>query len=86
MAISEAHKRANQRWDRKNMLTVGVRLKRSEAEEFKRFAASQGRTANAILKEYVYNCLGKEYSSIAELGIVEADSEVATSDENIATL
>lgn len=31
MAITEAHKRANQKWDKQNMMTLGVRLKKSDA-------------------------------------------------------
>lgn len=57
MAVSEAHKRANMKWDKKNMMTLGVRLKKNDALAFKEYAASQGKTANAMLKEYVFACL-----------------------------
>lgn len=60
MAISEAHKRANQKWDKENMMTLGVRLKKKDAMAFKEYAASQGRTANAILKDYVFSILYPE--------------------------
>ena len=60
MAISDAHKNANRKWDKQNMLTIGVRLKRDEALAFKEYAARQGRTANAVLKEFVMACIYPE--------------------------
>ena len=42
------------------MLTIGVRLKREEAMAFKEYAARQGRTANAVLKEFVMACIHPE--------------------------
>ena len=60
MSISEAHKRANAKWDQANLMTLGVRLKRTDAMAFKEYAASQGKTANALLKEYVLKCLYPE--------------------------
>ena len=60
MAISDAHKNANRKWDKQNMLTIGVRLKRDEALAFKEYAARQGRTANAVLKDFVISCISPE--------------------------
>ena len=65
MAISDAHKSANRRWDSKNMLTIGVRLKRDEALAFKEYAARQGRTANAVLKDFVMACIYAEQENAA---------------------
>ena len=42
MAISDAHKNANRKWDKQNMLTIGVRLRRDEAMAFKEYASRQG--------------------------------------------
>lgn len=66
MAISEAHKRANQKWDKENMMTLGVRLKKKDALAFKEYAGAQGRTANAVLKEFVFSCLYPEGESAAQ--------------------
>ena len=60
MAISDAHKNANRKWDKQNMLTIGVRLRRDEAMAFKEYAARQGRTANAVLKDFVMACISPE--------------------------
>lgn len=72
MAITEAHKRANQKWDKQNMMTLGVRLKKTDALAFKEYAASQGRTANAILKDYVFSVL---YPESVEQPAAEEKSE-----------
>ena len=66
MAITDAHKSANRKWDSKNMLTIGVRLKRDEAMAFKEYAARQGRTANAVLKDFVMTCIHAEQEDTAE--------------------
>lgn len=57
MPINEAQKRARDKWDKENMITLGCKVKRSDADAFKEYAAEQGKTANTILKEYVYKCI-----------------------------
>ncbi len=61
MAVPKSKKEANQRWDKENMITLGCRVKRTEADTFKKYSASQGKTANTVLKEYVLQC-NYEYS------------------------
>lgn len=60
MPVSEKKKASNARWDRDNMATLGTRVKKSEAEAFRAYAEAQGKTANALLKEYVLACIGQE--------------------------
>ena len=60
MALSESRKKANAKWDKENMITLGCRVKREEAAAFKEYAKEQGKTANTVLKEYVYECIDKE--------------------------
>ena len=57
--ITEAKRRNNNAWDAKNMATLGTRIRKETAEEFKRYAQERGTTANALLKEYVLQCLGR---------------------------
>lgn len=59
MAVSEAQKRANQKWDKDNMMTLGCRLKKEDAEAFKAYCAAKGTTANTALRDYVLSCIGK---------------------------
>ena len=57
MAVSEAKKRANAKWDAAHMKIVGVKLRRETAEEFKEYARQHGTTPNAILKDYITRLL-----------------------------
>ena len=53
MAISEAHKKGNREWDKKNMATLGCKVKKEQAEQFKQIAKENHTTANTLLKEFV---------------------------------
>ena len=59
MAPSEAQKRASNKYNLKNMSTLGCKVKKEEAEAFKQYAAKQGKTANTLLKEYVLRCISE---------------------------
>lgn len=48
MALSEAKKAANQRWDAKNMHIFSVKMRKEKAEEFKRLCAEAGTTPHAV--------------------------------------
>lgn len=61
MAIRDSQKKASAKWDKENMITLGCKVKRTEADTFKKYSASQGKTANTVLKEYVLRC-NDEYS------------------------
>lgn len=58
MAPSEAQKKASNKYNLKNMSTLGCKVKKEQAAAFKEYAASKGKTANTVLKEYVLDCIG----------------------------
>ena len=60
MPLSEARKKANAKWDKDNMTTLGCKVKKAEAAAFKQYAKEQGKTANTVLKEYVMECIKEE--------------------------
>ena len=60
MPTSEARKKANRKWDAENMATIACRLKKEQAEKFKRLAESKGTTANQMIKEYVLAQIAEE--------------------------
>lgn len=60
MAVSEKKKVSNARWDSVNMSTLGCRVKKEQAEAFKAYCTIQGRTSNAVLRDYVLGCIGEE--------------------------
>ena len=59
MSISEAKKRSNAKWDSKNMATLACKVKKTQADKFKKFCELQGKTSNTILREYVLECIGE---------------------------
>lgn len=62
MAISESRKTANAKWDKANIATLGCKVKKKEAEAFKAYAKGQGKAANAVLRDYVYDCINQDKS------------------------
>lgn len=64
MAISEAKKRANAKYQAKTIASLACRVKIEEADQFKALCAAAGKTSNAVLKEFVYACLGAHSCSI----------------------
>lgn len=59
MPVSDKKKASNARWDKENMITLGCKVKRTQAAAFKAYAAQQGKTGNTLLKEYVLQCIGQ---------------------------
>jgi len=55
--VSEAQKRAANKYNREHMATLGCKVRKEEATAFKEYAADQGKTANTVLKEYVLDCI-----------------------------
>lgn len=59
MAVSEAQKRASNKYNKAHMATLGCKVKKDEAELFKAYARDKGKTSNTVLKEFVFDCIGK---------------------------
>lgn len=59
MAPTEAQKRASAKYQEKNISSLACRVKKEQAEAFKEYCAGLGKTSNAVLKEYVMDCIGE---------------------------
>ena len=59
MAPSDAQKRASAKYQRENIASLACRVKKDQAEKFKDYCAEQGKTSNAVLKEFVLTCIGE---------------------------
>lgn len=57
MAVSEARKKANAKWDAANMATLAVRVKKDMADQFRAYCAAKGVTVNTELRDYVQSCI-----------------------------
>ncbi len=64
--VSDAKKKANARWDSENMATIGCKIKKDQAEKFKDYCRRQGKTSNAVLRDYVLGCIGEDEQTAAE--------------------
>ena len=60
IAPSEAQKKASIKWDKENMSVVGCKVKKEQAEKFKAYCASLGKTSNAVLRDYVLDCIDEK--------------------------
>lgn len=57
MAPSEAQKKAANKYNMKNMATIGCKIKKDQAAAFKEYAAARGKTSNSLLREFVLDCI-----------------------------
>ena len=63
MAVSEAKRRANAKWNKENTTMVGVQIKKEEAKRFKEACRQSGVTPSRVLRtamnDYVQQVTGK---------------------------
>lgn len=57
---SEAQKKSRNKWDKENMKIVACKVKKEYADRFKQYAEDNGTTSNALLKQYIVECIGTE--------------------------
>lgn len=62
MPVSESKKKANRKWDEKNIRTVATRIRKETAEQFKEYAEQHGTTVSRILSDYIKELLSSETS------------------------
>ena len=60
MAPSEAQKRASAKYQKENIASLACRVKKDQAEKFKDYCKGQGKTSNAVLRDYVLACIGEK--------------------------
>lgn len=53
MAISEARRRANAKWDRENMASLSCRVKLDTANAFRALCESRGTTVSMALSTFI---------------------------------
>ena len=77
MAPSDAQKRASAKYQRENIASLACRVKKEQAEKFKTYCAEIGKTSNAVLRDYVLDCIGEKQAdqTNAMLAVVRADDE-----------
>ena len=58
-ARTDAERRAHNKWEQANRVTLGVRVGKADGEAFRAWCAARGQTVNAALSAYVADCLRK---------------------------
>ena len=56
-ARTDAERRAHNKWEQANRVTLGVRVGKADGEAFRAWCAARGITVNAALASYVADCL-----------------------------
>lgn len=51
MAITDARRRANKKWDSENMICQTIKVKKTLLEDFKAACAANGDKVNTVLRE-----------------------------------
>lgn len=60
MAPTEAQKRASAKYQKDKIASLACRVKKEHAEKFKVYCASINKTSNAVLKEFVLDCINEQ--------------------------
>lgn len=64
MAPSDAQKRAAAKYQRENIASLACRVKKDQADKFKAYCTNIGKTSNAVLREYVLECIAEKETEI----------------------
>ena len=57
MSPSDAQKKAAAKYHRENIASLACRVRKEQAEKFKAYCEAQSKTSNAVLREYVLECI-----------------------------
>ena len=60
LAPSDAQKRASAKYQRENIASLACRVKKTQADKFKAYCSELGKTSNAVLRDYVLDCIGEK--------------------------
>lgn len=59
MSPSDAQKKAAAKYHKENIASLACRVRKDQAEKFKAYCEAQGKTSNAVLKEFVLGCINE---------------------------
>lgn len=76
-ARTDAERRAQNKWDQANRVTLGVRVGKADGAAFRAWCAARGQTVNAALSAYVADCLreGADGGAAPAAEIVQAERQ-----------
>ena len=60
MAVSEAQKKASNKYNKEHMATLGCKVTKEQAQAFKNHCKSRGSTTNKVLRDFVLDSIEPE--------------------------
>ena len=60
MAVSDAHRRGNAKWDKEISGLAPAKIRSEEHAAFKAYAEARGKTISGLLLEYVRGCIAED--------------------------
>lgn len=57
MAVSEAQKKASNKYNKEHMATLGCKVTKEQAQAFKNHCKSKGSTTNKVLRDFVLDSI-----------------------------
>lgn len=75
MPRSEKKRATDAKWKKANRASITCTMYKNDVEAFKAYAASQGKSVNELLREYVAACLGRPLERRADTAGGQADEE-----------
>lgn len=78
MAMTDAKRKTDNAWQRKNYKRLGVKLYRGDAEAFEEYCRANNTSVNAAFREYVAQCIGRP---LEKRGEDSEETTVATDEE-----
>ena len=61
---TDAQRLSAEKWDAKNMKTIGCKIKKEDAERFQQYCDKQNRTVNSVLKDFIFQCIDEDTLNI----------------------
>ncbi len=59
MAMTDAKRKTDGAWQKKNYKRLGVKLYKGDAEAFEEYCQMNNKSVNSALREYISKCIGR---------------------------
>lgn len=69
----EKRRKRNNAWQKRNFKLIGAKLYREDAEEFEAYCKEKGMSVNAVLREYIVECIGRPLTIRSEIKTEEKE-------------
>lgn len=57
---TKAQKEASAKYHKEHIASVACRVKKEQAEAFRQYCEKMGKTPNAVLREFILECIGDD--------------------------